>query len=419
MTEEVVLDVSSTGEWEDAISNLGSPATNPEPFDVGNGSVVQLQSAYFLEAERFDNATDSRFGSQYSDSEAAEVIGNIDGEFTNESRFPEWGLALRSHSEQAGFGPADYEITLVADGFEQANVNYTATSGSPSWDEVFSSSTSGLRTGTIEISVVEEGFDDRMILDAVAVYDTTRTKSIFQFDDSTDSNGYLEDPPLYTSEVEVRLEEIFTADEVIGVEIESSWNNTSNNQRIEITSGTETKVLSNTSNGSVSFDDPENDIEISLILSGYGSRTNNTPTQNHLGQQVDSLTVTAVLLRELDGFVRGEDRDGGSVTAQRTRMGSLTPATDVDRGVETEGLRSRNSQIGCEDKDESSLRGVGPNFILGRTAGGDRDAGSPKLLRVFVPGSITPAQDREGTSIRRVLSTRDFIVRFESIKDNS
>lgn len=419
MTEEVVLDVSTTEEWEDAIANLGSPATNPEPFEVSSGSVRQLQSAYFLEGERFDGADDSFFGNEYSDEEAAEVIGSIEGEFTNESRFPEWGLALRNHSDEAGFGPADYEITLVADDFESANVDYTATGGSPSWDEIFSTSSSGLRVGLVEIFVVEEGFDDRMILDAVAVYDTTRTKSIFDFDDSTDSNGYLEDPPLYTSEVEVELEEIPTADEVTDVEIESSWNDTSNEQRIEITSGDETKVLSNTSTGSVSFDDPEEDIEISLILSGYGSRTTDTPTQNHLGQQVDSLTVTAILLRELDGAVQGRDADGGSVTAQRTRMGSLAPATDADRGVETVGLRSRDSQIGCEDKDESSLRGIGPNFILGRTAGGDNDAGSPKLLRVFVPGSITPGQDREGTSIRRVLSTRDFILRFESIKDNS
>ena len=411
MTNQTVLDIPNTDDWEDVI-NLG-PSFDRIPLVISGDTLEMVQSGFFVEGEDTEDGDFTLRDGSASDFTVIEVLAGTAGDFNTDYRFEEWVFVLRNNSDQAGFGPADYEIIVEANGVQQASTSYTATGSSPLWEQIFNDG-SELRQGNIEFDIIEEGFDDRMILDAVALYDATYIDDSFGWDETVDSNGYLDDPDLFAPEVEIDLEEIETSQPVTEVEISSDWNDTSNNQRIEVTVGNETKVLQNTSSGTVEFDTPEEDIEITLVFSGYGSGRFETPTENFLGQDVSELVVDVSFFVEKDARVRSQDGERVEVDSERTRLASIS-SSDKDEGIEFEAETEFFGVVGCTDREESTTRGVGPDFVLGRVTGGDSEQSIPELLRVFVPGSIQPGQDREGTTIRRVLTTEDFIMRFQSI----
>lgn len=198
---------------------------------------------------------------------------------------------------------------------------------------------------------------DAYIIDVVAVTDARYS---YNFDndngnaysfDSTDLNntseGFLDGPELYPPSEQVAFSNVTTTKAVTGGKVESSWNDTSGNQKIEISNdngGSYPLSATNTDTHEADFSSIGTDIRWRATLGRWGSRTGTTPKQGYKGQQIDSYTLYAdesnipivdnysreqsalEILRELAryGDMLFEYQDDGTKTIEWTEPGQRT-----------------------------------------------------------------------------------------------
>jgi hypothetical protein len=112
--------------------------------------------------------------------------------------------------------------------------------------------------------------------------------------DNGGSGGYLDGPELFPDVVDVAFENAGTRRNITEATFESTWNDISNNQYIELANdGSTFTRLDNTADGSVTFASPDDGIDTNIGLSRYGSRTTATPQTGYLGQAIQDWDLFA------------------------------------------------------------------------------------------------------------------------------
>jgi len=121
---------------------------------------------------------------------------------------------------------------------------------------------------------------------------TTKTASDFDNTDlSTVSRDYLNDPELYPNVATQKLSTSTTRRNISEGSFDGTWNNTTNNQFVEISpDGSNYQTFNNTSSSNYTFSNATQSIDVNLGLSRYPVNTNpqnETPRFGYNGQAVD------------------------------------------------------------------------------------------------------------------------------------
>jgi hypothetical protein len=299
--DEVIRDVDTQAEWENAIT-----IADDDPFEVSNGSLVQLQSCFNLDA--INDATDSNAG---LDSDANYVNGSAvlysaSGQFSEFEITPEHDILASNFGLQFRINGLDtdgVEVDVTLDGQTLNAIpmawNSNTTLGLD-WYGVSSFATendpsSDLEAGTtytLRFEVVTDTGGDA-VLDRVAVYDE-RFESGLTFDNTVDGNQELSGPELFPLGVDAVTDEFPAAISGKDFTLSTDFNDTTNAQAIASSNDGGSSFVS--ASNTETLDDEYGDFGRSFVerftLSGFGTRTNETPTEGFNGQQVDSYTLT-------------------------------------------------------------------------------------------------------------------------------
>jgi len=174
---------------------------------------------------------------------------------------------------------------------------------------------------------VDNGND--VALDVVAVYDR-RYESNLTFDDTNDgSGGYLTGPERYPALIERSLSTADTRRNVTEASFTSAWNNTSNNQYVELANDGSTFTRFNNDTGSVTFASPDRGVDTNIGFGRYSATSNQTPLNGNDPQQIDTWELTA----NPDATV--SDNIGEALTRAIVAPGTLTGNTIREAGLKS------------------------------------------------------------------------------------
>lgn len=291
-SETLVQEASSSLEWE---NNIPFEPGGKEPVYVENGELRLAPVSFFIEAEDFMSGTTVTevSGSQYSNGKAVEVGSFFDDSwsFPNELKHridsSNWELWMRFGNTS---GAEDRNFNIYIEGVEILNA-YDP--GGDGWEKL-GGGTFDLQEGTIsgrieEFTQVDAGSHSWHI-DCIALVDT---RFSFNFDENPNSSGYLSGPSPYKPFAKA-TGDAGTSFSIVGGRLESSWNNITGAQRVEISPDQGGTWYTANNSTSVEKDFPSTSrIRARFRLDGYGQRSGPTPTQDFNGQHVDSYRLYA------------------------------------------------------------------------------------------------------------------------------
>ena len=130
-------------------------------------------------------------------------------------------------------------------------------------------------------------------IDMIAPFVDRRYADQLTFDNTVDSNEQLSGPELFANELPIELSQTETRRDVTEANVESTWDDTSNGQYIELRIGSDSFDRTTNSETASTTGGPARSIDVTLGLSRHGTRTNDTPTEGFLGQSVDTYELFA------------------------------------------------------------------------------------------------------------------------------
>jgi len=297
LSELLIQSARSTSDWEDI---TGALSTVPVTFE--NGKLKLQQSCYIIEAEDGDikNATVLAPGSKYSDSaqnaEGAFSYGATSDyhtwTFETDYTIPSEHLAIAVRYETTGSDPVD-----VAWRLDNSRISSFAPNSDVGlqWNtDIISSGTDtgDLEPGThsIELDVLAANTDN-LIIDLIAIYDSRYS---YTFDNAVNADNALAGPELYPDLHEITLSTAKTGRNVESATLTQSWDDTSNNQKLELSNdgGSTWHTKTNSETASATFSAAETGVDIRLGMSRYGGQSV-TPTSGINGQAVSAHDLEA------------------------------------------------------------------------------------------------------------------------------
>ena len=128
----------------------------------------------------------------------------------------------------------------------------------------------------------------------VDVFSVVDDRFNYTFDNTLDSNNHLSGPELFPSLQEIASPEIPTSREVGSARVDSTWNDVSNNQFIELSNdGSNFIRTNNSSTANANFSSDEVGVFVQFGISRYGSNTNDTPTSGDATQELSLASIFA------------------------------------------------------------------------------------------------------------------------------
>lgn len=282
---EIIQRASTTDEFQD----VAKPGDD-QPLTVDGGELKLEQSCWVREAENVAQAgMSSTSDSSYSNGEYI-TFDNSAGQILSFTISVGYDIPSGSAEIAVRNDTSDtYTMSIVVDG----NLQDTAYNGSSglSWDKITLSDGLPAGTHTIRIegqSVPTETGNSQ--IDVVAVYDNRET---YTFDNTVDGNGYLDGPELYPDAATLTFEAAKTQRKVGEATLSQTWNDTSNNQQLELSNDGGSNYISgsNTTSLTANFSSDETDVLTRVTLSRYGSASGQTPATGVNGQAIDSHTL--------------------------------------------------------------------------------------------------------------------------------
>jgi hypothetical protein len=315
LTETLIQSANTTSEFENVFN------TSEVDYAITtNDSITLEQTGYFAEYEtaiggNTINSSDYSGGAGKS----SDINGQtLSVDITPEIDIPqsEVGLQVRREIDQGDL--TETQRTYSFNGWtDQNTISGSVSLGWADFSNVYDGG--DLSAGTtynFETTFDDNGEANALIIDCIAVYDQ-RAVSNETFDNTTDANDALEDPPLYPESVTVSGVEAETDRNVTAANYVSTWTDTSENQAVRLSNdgGSTFKEVTNSATGSVTFDGPETGVQSELQLSYYTSDSTTTPTIGDSGQTISSweLYADVTTLRPYDlgvGIVEGVVRQG-------------------------------------------------------------------------------------------------------------
>jgi len=122
-----------------------------------------------------------------------------------------------------------------------------------------------------------------------------RYDSELTFDNTNDgSGGYLTGPEKFRELEVLSFETASTRRNVTETNVDSTWNDVSNGQYIELSNDGSTFIRTNNSQtASVTFTSPNSNVDVNVALSRYSDGTAATPLNGNQGQQIDTWELFA------------------------------------------------------------------------------------------------------------------------------
>jgi hypothetical protein len=330
----LIQDADSQAEWTTIIDSV---AGDDEAFTVSAAGPTMHQSNYLSEGE---SPTDSSAGivGDSNASNGQSLILDLDPSFAEYEITPQYdipadrvGLFVRIRGDDVGDTTFEFNgevVDSLGDGSTIQNLIWRDLASDPfqgsgyNGDALSAGETYTFRAETT--SVPGGGVE----LDVVAVLDTAYS---YTFDNDNGGNGgYLDGPELFPSAFTVSLNTAATRRNVTEANFVSSWNDTSNNQYVELANdGSTFTRFNNSDTGSVTFSAADSNIDSNISLGRFGSRTTATPQTGFLAQEIDSWQLFA----NPDAVLT--DDIGTTIT-----RGVVAPNTITGQAVREAGLKN-------------------------------------------------------------------------------
>jgi len=295
LEEVLIQDADLTGEWE----NVVQPLDETDPVSITNDQTQLEQSAFVFEAETPDaeSGRSTNSNPDASDGEELAILiseGNfVEYDFTLAYDLPADQVIAYLRARRAGAEVSLPTFNVLIDDqlideiSGPGNVDYA-------WESVSgvnNTLSAGDHTLRIEVNFVPDT-PDTIYFDVVAAADNRFNYTLDN--DNGGSGGYLDGPELFPDVVDVAFQNAGTRRNITEATFESTWNDISNNQYIELANdGSTFTRLNNTADGSVTFASPDDGIDTNIGLSRYGSRTTATPQTGYLGQAIQDWDLFA------------------------------------------------------------------------------------------------------------------------------
>lgn len=309
LDEILIQDAALSGEWDNITPN--KEATDPLTTD--NDELAVAQVCFTTEGEDFTNASGDVgiAGNPYSGGElrAVDTAGaTIEWEFTPEYDIPAGELGIQVRDDDGGAGTGSDGIAAFEWRFEGDLVDENPNTGGNfllGWSDIADGFYSGVAwnspaldagtTYTISVECTDGGaLSDQYGIDVIAPYDKRFESDLFFDDDNGGSGGFLDGPELFPSVVDVSFATATTRRNITEANFTSTWNDTSNNQYVELANdGSTFTRFNNADTGSVTFASPDKGVDTNIGLSRYGSRTTATPQQGFNGQAIQDWDLFA------------------------------------------------------------------------------------------------------------------------------
>jgi len=270
-----IQSADTTSEF-DSVEN----SATKEPVTVSNGKLKRAQSAFVKEAEVL-TPQQIVSDSSYSDGEAVQVGGTLDIQASVDVNYEmdDIGVAMR-YEVKNGTHPG-FELQINGN-FAGGAAEDTLASGLNWFKTVYPG---GPISGSTTFRFTPVGGTNSNInVDLIVLYDRDYT---YNFDDTVHQNsGYLDGPELYPASTNTDIDTISPAQQVDAAELQTTYNDTSNGQFVEVGNGT-TNKNNNSENVSVDFTNLTDTINATLGLDGFGTNGSQTPRERFNGQTVD------------------------------------------------------------------------------------------------------------------------------------
>lgn len=298
-----VQTADTTTEYQNLLIN-SIPAT--KPVLIENSEVVLAQSAFFLEVE--DNWA---FAGAVSDAEASggstenlsfdrDDTAYVNLDYTLPSEALALAIRIRNPEDPDGDGIFEgFGFDTFVDGENMHSFGdvWGASNDDYTWFTQTKSSSDSDASGKTSITIDGSGSDPgdgKTYFDAVVLYDARYT---YTLDNTVDSDGWLSGPQLYPDAEQQQFKDAEIAESVFGGRVESTWNDVSNNQQVELSKdqGDSWKASANTDTFETDFATAGPALRLRITLSRYGTRSTASPTTGFNAQAMDTHTLKADL----------------------------------------------------------------------------------------------------------------------------
>jgi hypothetical protein len=359
LDEILIQRAQSTADFSELVGEIADDT----PLEVSNDKVGNTQICFFSEGENYDTGTEG-FDGGSSDSDISNNdyatfsrgpnAGGPDfaeWEFTPSHTIPgsEFAIYVR-HSDYTDGSPEliwtlehangnsytlDENTNLGADiiGFSWVELPLFAGGSIDTPADLEAGETHTLRLEVTNSDGVTNQY--QYWVDCVAPIDN-RYVSDLTFGETTDANDTLAGPELYPSVLDVAFSTADTRRDVTQANFTSTWNDTSNNQYVELANdGSTFTRVNNSSSGSVTFTNPNTGVDAIIGISRYATDTTTTPRNGDSTQEISSWELFAnpdAVLK--NGIGRSETRavfpSGGALEGNVLReAGQLGPSDEL------------------------------------------------------------------------------------------
>jgi len=350
LEDVLIRTLGSDNEWSEGVDEPFSTL----PLAVTGGELATQQIAWTREAE---NADASDEGATIGPDDASEFSNGDYIAFAQNGDFAEYDFTvgydntsdlkaqIRYATDTDGEGSASFDAVLIdPNGAEQDRIQIVAdgsTLSSPIWSSV-NVVTAPLEPGEwtlrLECTTSSTALDDGVsFIDVVAPYDSDYESDI-EFPDTLNANGYLSGPEKFPALIEADVTTTQTRRNITEARVESTFNDTSNNQFIEARIGSDAFTRANNTDTLSITGGPDRGLDVRFGLSRFG-QTGATPTNGANGQSVD----IAEFFANPDAVT--PDDIGETVTRGVVPPGTLTGETIREAGLKhaaTDTLLSRH-----------------------------------------------------------------------------
>ena len=346
LTDVLLRTLDSDTEWSNGVDESLSTL----PLEATGGTLATQQIAWTREAE---NADASDGGATIGPDDASEFSNGDYIAFAQSGDFAEFDFTVGydstsdlkarirfSTDTDGGDDGAAFDAVLIdPNGAEQDRIEVIAdgaTVSSPFWGDVNEPAATlepGEWTLRLECTTASTALDDGVtFIDVVAPYDNNYVGDI-EFPDTVNANGYLSGPERYPALIEADVTTTDTRRNITEARVESTWNDTSNNQFIEARIGSDAFTRANKTDTLSITGGPDRGLDVRFGLSRFG-QTGATPTNGANGQSVD----IAELFANPDAVV--SDDIGEAVT-----RGVVPPDTITGETIREAGLKSGSTLL--------------------------------------------------------------------------
>lgn len=295
LTEILVDSADTNTDWE---SQFQSAIAADQPLKIESGELTTTRTLRAIEGENTSDSNGLTFldVSRFSNNRAVEFLEDGDyGEwtFSFDHDIPAGNAAFAIRYEAGSSSAADTPtIRWTLDGTELDN-NHSPGGTSVQWGTTAFGYTGSISAGqhTLRAEVTVSDTSEFRV-DIVAPYDSRYS---YNFDNTTDSNQDLDGPEQYPDLVEKRFETVTTRRPVTEARIDSTWDNVSNSQFMELSNdgGSTWHRSSNSQTASATFASESTEVDVNIGLSRYSDGSTGTPLDGNVGQSISLYNLFA------------------------------------------------------------------------------------------------------------------------------